>query len=159
MGNEIPEAAETGPSHPRPAVGAVVFKDSCVLLVRRGKAPALGQWAIPGGRIELGETLGQAAEREIREETGIIIRAKAPIYAFDAIERDDQGDVRFHYVIVDLAADFVGGDLLCGDDALEARWVSAGEFGQLRVNSATRHLLHSRFDFPERTLSNSGLEP
>ena len=152
-------AAESRLTHPRPAVGAVVFKNGCVLLVRRGKPPAMGQWAIPGGRVELGETLESAAEREIREETGIIIRAKSPIYAFDAIERDRQGGVRFHYVIIDLEADFLGGKLISGDDALEARWVSAGEFDRLRVNAATRHLLHSRFDFPGHPSSNQFRAP
>ena len=70
------------------AVGAVVIKDGAILLVKRGQAPSSGKWAIPGGSVELGETLQQAAEREIREETGLRIRAEQPVFTFDVIERD-----------------------------------------------------------------------
>jgi len=84
------------PPAPRVAVGAVVIRAGSVLLVRRGKAPSDGQWAIPGGSVELGETLQQAAEREILEETGIRIRAGKPVYTFDLIERDRQKRIRFH---------------------------------------------------------------
>ena len=135
------------PDQPRVAVGAVVFKDDCVLLVRRGQAPAKDLWAIPGGSVKIGETLQEAAEREILEETGIQIRAAKPIYIFDVIERDVAGEVRFHYVIVDLAADFVTGEPSPGDDAVEARWISADEINNLQVSAATRKLLKNRFGF------------
>lgn len=135
------------PDHPRVAVGAVVFKDNQVLLVKRGRPPAQGQWAIPGGSVQLGETLQQAAEREILEETGITVAAGGPVYTFDVVERDDQGRVRFHYVIVDLAAEYLGGELRPGDDAQDARWVSNDELHQFSVNSRTRQLLKSTFRF------------
>jgi ADP-ribose pyrophosphatase len=137
------------PSNPRVAVGAVVFKDGCVLLVRRGQPPAEDLWAIPGGSVEIGETLREAAEREILEETGIQIRASKPIYTFDVIDRDTAGKVRFHYVIVDLAADYVRGEPLPGDDALEARWISAEEINGLEVSAATLKLLKTKFGFGE----------
>ena len=129
------------PGKPRVAVGAVVFKDECILLVRRGQPPAEDLWAIPGGSVEIGETLQEAAEREILEETGIQIRASKPIYTFEVIDRDAAGKVRFHYVIVDLVADYVMGEPSPGDDAIEARWVSAGEINDLEVSSATLKLL------------------
>ncbi len=135
------------PEYPRPAVGAVVFKDDKVLLVQRGHAPGKGQWAIPGGKVRLGETLQQAAQREIFEETGIRIAAREPVYAFDVVDRDPDGRVRFHYVIVDLAADYVGGELRPGDDALAARWVSAAELPRLSVNARTCALLQRIFHF------------
>jgi ADP-ribose pyrophosphatase len=131
------------------AVGAVVFHENRVLLVRRGQAPSDGRWAIPGGSVELGETLTQAAEREIREETGILIAAQEPIYVFDMVERDTANRVRFHYVIVDLAARYLGGDLRAGDDAAEARWVSAEEIKRLVVSLPTRRLLARHYNFGE----------
>ena len=135
------------PSKPRVAVGAVVFKDNCILLVRRGKAPARGQWAIPGGSVLLGESLTQAAEREILEETGIRIAAGEPAYVFDVVERDDTGRIRYHYVIVDLDATYQGGALCSGDDALEARWVAEAEMAGLDVSLPTRQLLSGRYHF------------
>ena len=120
-------ASREYPDGPRVGVGAVVLRDGRVLLVRRGVAPALGLWAIPGGGLRLGETLREAAEREIREETGIIIRAGEPVFACDACERDPDGRVRFHYVIVDLAAEYVSGEVKGADDAMDARWVSPEE--------------------------------
>lgn len=135
------------PNHPQVAVGAVVFKDHRVLLVRRGQAPAKGQWAIPGGSVRLGETLQQAAEREILEETGIRIRATSPVLTFDTIERDENGRIRFHYVIVDLAAEYVSGTPVAGDDADEARWVAREELSGLSVNARTLDLLAGSVGF------------
>ncbi|MBI9086154.1 MAG: HAD hydrolase-like protein [Desulfobacterales bacterium] len=144
---ELPLAQRTEfPLTPRPAVGAVVFHQARVLLVRRGKPPAAGVWAIPGGSVLLGETLQAAAEREIFEETGIRILAGDPVLAFDVL-RTENGRVRFHYVIVDLSANYIDGEPRAGDDALEARWVSTDELTRLDVNPATRRLLKEKFGF------------
>jgi len=135
------------PQQPQVAVGALVFDSGRVLLVRRGQPPAAGLWAVPGGRVRLGETLKQAAEREIFEETGVAIAAGDPVYTFDHLERDSDGRVRFHYVIVDLAADYLRGEIRAGDDAREARWVSPAELAQLDVSPTTRKLLKERYGF------------
>lgn len=124
-----------------------MFKEGRVLLVRRGHPPAMGQWAIPGGNVKLGETLQQAAEREILEETGIVIAAGEPVYTFEIIDRDEDGKVRFHYVIVDLIADYVRGHPRAGDDAAAVRWVAAPELSRLGVNRRTLELLATRFHF------------
>ena len=129
------------PQVPRVAVGALVTKAGSVLLVKRGKAPATGKWAIPGGAVELGETLQQAAEREIYEETGIRIKARDPLYTFDLIERDRQGATRFHYVIIDLAAEYIGGKTRPGDDAVRAAWISFERLADLDLNATTRSFL------------------
>jgi len=128
---------------PRVAVGAVVFKDGKILLVKRIKDPQKKTWAIPGGSVNLGETLQEATEREIKEETGLTIKAKKPIHTFDHIERDERGAIRFHYVIVDLEADFVGGKLTPADDALDAGWFRPEDLDRLTVTDATRKLLRT----------------
>ncbi len=135
------------PDRPQVAVGAIVFKEDRLLLVRRSQSPSRGKWAIPGGRVELGETLAQAAEREIFEETGLIIRAGKPVYTFDVIRHDRNGDVQFHYVIVDLEAEYTNGEPHPGDDALEARWVSGQESKNLNVSEYTLQLLRERYGF------------
>lgn len=129
------------PDHPRVGVGAVVLREGRILLVRRGADPAQGLWAIPGGGLMLGETLQQGAEREILEETGIVIRAGEPFFTCDSIQKDLAGGIRFHYVIIDMTADYVSGELRAADDALEARWVSPAEIRQLPVTKTTLKLL------------------
>ena len=135
------------PSTPRVAIGAVVFNNNRVLLVRRGQPPSEDLWAIPGGSVEIGETLQEAAEREILEETGITIRAGKPVYTFDSIQRDGDGKIRFHYVIVDLGVDYISGNPIAGDDAIEARWVTEQEINDLRVSAPTLKLLKEKFRF------------
>ena len=129
------------PDFPRVGVGAIVIKDDKVLLVKRGIPPSKGLWAIPGGHIELGETLQETAEREILEETGIVIKARKPVYTFDLIERDDLGKIRFHYIVVDLMAEYISGEPLGADDALEARWLTWKDIKQLPVAQNTINLL------------------
>lgn len=135
------------PDSPRSAVGAIVIRDDEVLLVKRSNPPGQGLWSIPGGCVELGETLQEAAEREIQEETGIIIRAKKPVYTFDVIERDNQGRTRFHYVIVDLLADYVSGKPNPRSDVSEARWVTSRELEGLPVSRITKEVLKKTLQF------------
>ena len=126
------------PTTPQVAVGAFVVKDKKVLLVKRNRPPSKGLWAIPGGKITLGETLQKAAEREVQEETGISVKARSPVYTFDFIETDDNGRTRFHYVIVDLMADYISGQPQAGDDASEARWITLEEMNILPVSANTK---------------------
>ena len=135
------------PVQPTLAVGAIVFKENKVLLVRRGKAPAKGLWAIPGGSVKLGETLKDAAEREIIEETGIQVKAGASVYSFESIERDDNGDVRFHYYIVDLEAEYISGEITPGDDADDAAWMTVADLKMNNVHPRTLELLIWQYSF------------
>jgi ADP-ribose pyrophosphatase len=133
------------PDAPRVAVGAVVFHEGKVLLVLRNQAPAKGLWAIPGGSVELGETLQAAAEREVLEETGLKVQAGQVVHTFDAIQRDEFGKVQYHYVIVDLLAEALDPTqpLQPADDVKDAAWFTLSELEQpnFAVSNATRLLL------------------
>jgi len=150
---KTPAAENAYPEAPRVAVGAVVFHRGRVLLVRRASPPARDLWAIPGGGVRLGETLRRAAEREVLEETGLRIRAAEPVFTFEVIDRGKDGRIRFHYLIVDLEAEYLEGELRAGDDAAEARWVSAAEMDDLPVNDTTRRLLFEHYGFGGRRQS------
>ena len=129
------------PEAPVPAVGGLVLHDGAVLLIRRARPPSRGVWAVPGGRVELGETLAAATEREVREETEVEVRAREPIWSFDSVVRDPDGRIAYHYVIVDLAADYVAGTPRANDDAAEARWVRPAELSGMSVSAPTLELL------------------
>ena len=124
-------------------VGALVIHDNKVLLVRRARPPCAGEWAIPGGKVKTGETLRQAAEREIREETGLCIAAGKPIFTFDHIERNERGNLTCHYVVTDLVARYISGNLHADSDATEARWFDKQDIGNdaFRINAMTLTLL------------------
>jgi ADP-ribose pyrophosphatase len=138
----IPEAICPGP---QVAVGAIVVHEERILLVQRRNPPSALYWAIPGGRQRLGETMQAAAEREILDETGIIIRAAEPIYTTEYIERDAQGHLRFHYTIVDLAADYLDGIPKAADDALRADWVAWAELPGRNINRSSQIALRRLF--------------
>jgi 8-oxo-dGTP diphosphatase len=140
-------AAREYPQAPRVGVGAVVFRDDCVLLVRRGAPPSLGKWSIPGGLVEIGEQLQEAAAREVEEESGIEIRVGELCGVIDRVIRDEPagnggtGRVRFHYVIVDYVAEAIGGTLRAGGDAADARWVRLAELPQYDTTDALRPMI------------------
>ncbi|WP_411815996.1 NUDIX hydrolase [Hyphococcus sp. DH-69] len=107
-------------------VGAVVFRGDDVLLIKRGKAPFLGHWSIPGGRLEYGERLIDAITREIHEETATTVRILGLLDAFEALPRTPQQFDR-HTIMIDYVAEWVSGEPVAGDDATEAEFVSIDE--------------------------------
>lgn len=115
------------PSAPLVGVGAVIVHQGRVLLVRRGTEPMRGRWSIPGGLIEVGESLADGLVREVKEETGLLVEPVGLIELLDRIHRD--GDrVRYHYVIADYLCNVVGGELRAASDADEVRWVERAEW-------------------------------
>src|SRR3954469_16357759 len=113
------------PRQPLVGVGAVIVEKGRVLLIKRGKAPLLGEWSIPGGMLELGETLRQAAEREALEETGLVVRASELLGIFDRIVADEAGRHQYHYVLIDFLCEVISGELQAAGDAADAQWFTA----------------------------------
>ncbi|MDB5367324.1 MAG: hydrolase [Rhodospirillales bacterium] len=134
------------PTRPWVGVGVVIRRGEQLLLVRRAKAPRAGEWSIPGGAVELGETIFAAAKREVREETGLDITPVKLLTTVDAIQRDDQGNVAFHYVLIDLLATV--GDTqvpVARDDVDAVRWATLDEAIELLPWQATRDVVRMGF--------------
>jgi ADP-ribose pyrophosphatase YjhB (NUDIX family) len=110
------------PKRPLLGVGAVVLRGGSVLLVCRAQEPCKGEWTFPGGLVELGETLREAAERETYEETGIRVRARDVLEVVDSMVKGTGGRLRFHYSIIDVICRYVSGSPSAGDDVSEVAW-------------------------------------
>lgn len=129
------------PNRPIVGVGAVIMEPQGILLIKRGKPPRLGEWSIPGGAQELGETVEQAAIREVAEETGLDIEVLGLIDVVNSISHDDQGGVQYHYTLVDVLAAVTGGDLRAGGDAAEVRWFDPNNLTELGLWAETRRII------------------
>ena len=119
---------------PIPAVLAVVLRGQDALLVRRRNEPDAGLWGYPGGRIEWGETTFEGAERELREETGVIASAREHLTTIDVIRRGDDGRVTHHFVLTAVLCDYLAGEPHAADDALEAAWVTQADITSARIS-------------------------
>lgn len=128
MASEYPQA-------PVAAVGGVVIDGGAVLLVKRAYPPRQGEWSLPGGQLQLGESLRDGVRREVREETGIEVEVGTVVEVFDRVHQDEAGRIRYHFVIVDFLCRVVGGTLVAGDDAADAAWVPRAAVAALGVNA------------------------
>ncbi len=142
MAREYPDAPVAG-------VGGVVIRAGEVLLVRRAYPPRAGEWSLPGGRLELGESLVDGVRREVREETGIEVEVGPVVEVFDRVHHDGDGRVRYHFVIVDFLCRPVGGVLVAGDDATDARWVARADVSGFGVNPHALAVIDQGFDAHE----------
>jgi 8-oxo-dGTP diphosphatase len=118
-------------THPTPGVGAVVIHDGRILLIRRARGAYLDHWAVPGGSQRRGETMREAAAREVLEETGLMVEVGDPVWVGDIL--DDADPPAYHYTVVDFHATVVGGQLSAGDDAAEARWLPVEDVRAMRL--------------------------
>lgn len=134
------------PQHwPQLGCGAIVRCDEGILLVKRGRPPHQGLWAIPGGKVLPGEKLADAVAREVLEETGIRIAVGEMIYHMEYIEQGEAESLAFHYVVLDFDAEYLSGELRAGDDAAEAAWVDFAGLKQLNLTESTSEALHTLF--------------
>jgi mutator protein MutT len=129
------------PETPLVGVGAVIVDQGRVVVIKRGSPPLLGEWSIPGGMLELGETARQAVEREALEETGLVVQSGELLGVFDRIVPDEAGKIRFHYLLVDFLCRPVSGTLRAGHDAAEAHWMTLEEVRNMPMADTTKALL------------------
>lgn len=139
MRREFPEAPIVG-------VGAVVLDTTNVVLVCRGQEPLKGQWSLPGGALEIGETLQQGVAREVLEETGLVVEPVGIVEVLDRITHDpESGKVRYHYVLIDFVCRVTGGALLGGSDAEDARWVEREDLHEFGLSPVTLAVIEKAF--------------
>ena len=134
------------PERPILGVGAVVVSDGRALLVKRGKEPAKGAWSIPGGAVEIGETIRDAVAREIKEETGLEIEVRDLLSVFERVFRDDSGRIKYHYVLIDYHAVPVGGTLIAGSDAAEVAFFEPHQLERLGLADVTARVVAMALD-------------
>ena len=134
------------PERPIVGVGAVIVNDGCVVLVRRAHEPLKGEWSLPGGAVECGETLEVAIAREVREETGLDVEVGPMVDVLDRIRFDPNGRVLYHYVLVDFVCKTSGGTLCCGTDAADAAWAPIMELTQYGLAETTLSVVQKALD-------------
>jgi 8-oxo-dGTP diphosphatase len=134
------------PDSPLVGVGAIIIDKGRVLLVKRGHPPLAGEWSIPGGVLELGETLREAAIRETREETCLTIETAGLLGVYDRVLRDDRGGTLYHFVLIDFLCRRVAGKAQAGDDADEVRWFTPAEAAELALAEDTAQVIRQGFE-------------
>ncbi len=129
------------PARPLVGIGVIVWRGDEVLLIRRGKAPRRGQWGLPGGAQKLGETVFEAARREVREEAGVDVEPVAVVDVVDSITRDASGEIEYHYTLVEVAARWRSGEAVAGGDAADAAWFKRGSIAGLDLWAETLRVI------------------
>lgn len=130
---------------PLVGVGAIIIEDGRVLLVKRAHPPLLGKWSIPGGVLEVGELVREAAVREAREETGLIVEPGELLGVYERVVRNGEKLVQYHYVLIDFLCRRVGGELAAGSDAGEVRWFTREELPALKLAEDTQDVIAKGF--------------
>jgi 8-oxo-dGTP diphosphatase len=133
------------PNTPLVGVGAIIIEGERVVLVKRGHAPLLGKWSIPGGVLEMGETLRKAVVREALEETGLAVEPGELLGVFERVIPDENGRMKYHYVLIDFLCRRVAGELVAADDAEEARWFRREELAGLELARETEEVILKGF--------------
>ena len=135
------------PAHPVVGVGAVVVRDGRALIIRRAHEPRKGEWSLPGGHLDLGESLIDAVRREVKEETGLDVHPGPIVETFDRVHRDPDGRIRFHFVIVDFVCEAPSGEAVAGSDAEAVAWVTAAELEDYGVNAHAAAVIRKGLEY------------
>ena len=138
------------PAHPVVGVGAVVVRDGRALIIRRAHEPRKGEWSLPGGHLDLGESLIDAVRREVKEETGLDVHPGPIVETFDRVHRDPDGRIRFHFVIVDFVCEAPSGEAVAGSDAEAVAWVTAAELDGYGVNAHAAAVIRKGLEYSFR---------
>ena len=138
------------PTSPVLGVGALIFDGPRILLVRRGCEPLKGLWSLPGGVLELGETLTDGLQREVCEELGLEVRILDTVEVFERITRDAEGQIAYHYVLVNYLCEAVAGSLRAGDDAESAAWVELTDLDGLSITEGTPAVIEKAFQLRKK---------
>lgn len=138
------------PMQPLVGLGAIVWKEGRVLMVKRGRPPGEGIWSLPGGLQMIGETVAEGVRREIAEETGVEIELLGLVEVIDSVRRDADGRVQYHYTIIDYAARWTGGEAVAGDDAAAVAWVAPEDLASLDTWAETARVIEKSRDWLER---------
>jgi 8-oxo-dGTP diphosphatase len=133
------------PETPLVGIGAIIIENARVVLVKRAHPPLQAEWSIPGGVLEVGELVREAAIREAREETGLIVEPGELLGVYDRVLRDPGNRVQYHYVLIDFLCRRVAGDLAAASDAAEVRWFSRAELPALKLAEDTIDVIHKGF--------------
>jgi ADP-ribose pyrophosphatase YjhB (NUDIX family) len=126
-------------------VGALIFQRDRILMAQRGKEPLKGWWSLPGGALEIGESLADGVRREVREETGLDIRPLGVLEIFERIMRDASGVPEYHYVLIDYVCRIVGGELCAGDDVCAVEWMRLRDLSGLQITEGTLGVIEKGF--------------
>jgi len=130
-------------------VGAVIVQSGKAVIIKRAHDPRKGEWSLPGGRVELGESLIDATKREMLEETGLVVEVGEVVEVFDRVHRHDRA-VRYHFVIVDFLCTVIGGSLCAGDDAEDVAWADGVEAERYGVNEHALRVLRHGLELASR---------
>jgi mutator protein MutT len=134
------------PERPIVGVGAVIVSDDRVLLVRRANEPLKGEWSLPGGAVEVGETLRAAVAREVLEETGLEVEVGPVVEVLDRIRLDPERRVEYHYVLIDYLCRPTGGNLACASDAEDVAWAGIHELAEYRLAESAVSVIRKAFE-------------
>jgi mutator protein MutT len=137
------------PDRPIVGVGAVIVDGDRVVLVKRAHEPLKGHWSLPGGSVEVGETLEQAVVREVREETGLAVRVGPLLEVFDRIHRAPDERVEYHFVLLDYRCTVISGALTHGSDASDACWASADDVDRLGLSALAKRVIARALELGE----------